>query len=263
MDHAETLAAFDEQLRRAIVPGTGAERDGPVVRQVSPEPSGWSGVTWVDPAALGTEAAADAVIAAQRRHFAALGRSFEWKFYDHDGLAHLPDRLRAAGFAEGEPEAVMVAETAAVARVPEPPEGVRLVPVTDEAGIEQLVAVHGEVFGGDHRRLGRELRARLADDPEGVTSVLALAGDRPISGCRIEFLPGTDFAGLWGGGTLPEWRGRGVYRALIAYRARLAAEREVRYLYVDASEDSRPILHRLGFARLSTTVPYTSGPYTA
>ena len=59
---------------------------------------------------------------------------------------------------------------------------------------------------------------------------------------------GTEFAGLWGGGsTLPGWRGRGIYRALVGRRAQLAAQLGVKYLLVDASAASRPILGRLGF----------------
>lgn len=57
--------------------------------------------------------------------------------------------------------------------------------------------------------------------------------------------------------------GRGIYRALVAHRARIAAERGYRYLQVDASSESRPILHRLGFVPLSTTTPYTYRPHTA
>jgi GNAT superfamily N-acetyltransferase len=65
---------------------------------------------------------------------------------------------------------------------------------------------------------------------------------------------------MWGGGTLPAWRGRGIYRALVAYRAGLAAARGYRYLQVDASPDSRPILERLGFVRLARTTPYIWEP---
>ena len=73
-------------------------------------------------------------------------------------------------------------------------------------------------------------------------------------------LPGTDFAGLWGGATLREWRSRGIYRALVARRAQLAATRHVPYLQVDASSDSAPILRRLGFQALTTTTPYVWTP---
>jgi GNAT superfamily N-acetyltransferase len=90
--------------------------------------------------------------------------------------------------------------------------------------------------------------------------VVAMAGDQPVCAARIEFVPDTRFAGLWGGGTLPQWRGRGIYRALVAYRAALAAERGYRYLQVDASPDSRPILERIGFACLAITTPYIWSP---
>lgn len=43
-------------------------------------------------------------------------------------------------------------------------------------------------------------------------------------------------------------------------RARLAAARGCRYLYVDASPDSQPILARLGFSRLAFTTPYVWDP---
>jgi len=48
----------------------------------------------------------------------------------------------------------------------------------------------------------------------------------------------------------------GIYRALVAYRAQLAAARGYRYLYVDASPDSQPILARLEFSSLARTTPY-------
>jgi hypothetical protein len=52
------------------------------------------------------------------------------------------------------------------------------------------------------------------------------------------------------------------FRALVAARAGIAAERGYRYLQVDASADSRPILSRLGFAVLGTTTPYVLSPQT-
>ena len=88
---------------------------------------------------------------------------------------------------------------------------------------------------------------------------MAMAGGTPVCSARASFGSG-DFCGLWGGGTLPEWRGRGIYRALVGYRARLAAARGYRYLQVDASPQSRPILERLGFSCLAMTTPYVWSP---
>ena len=83
-----------------------------------------------------------------------------------------------------------------------------------------------------------------------------MAARTPIAAGRVEFHLGTEFASLWGGGTLPAWRRRGVFRALVAHRATLASARGFRYLQVDASPDSRPILERLGFVELATTTPF-------
>ena len=86
--------------------------------------------------------------------------------------------------------------------------------------------------------------------------MIAVAGDTAVAAGRVEFHAGTEFASLWGGGTLAAWRGRGIFRSLVAHRAALAAERGFRYLQVDALPDSRPILKRLGFVELATTTPF-------
>ncbi len=260
MDDAALRAVFDAQVRRRTrpdAPGARAEADGAIVRVVAPGADGWSGVTWSD---LAGPVAADQAIAAQVRYFAGLGRPFEWKLYDYDQPPDLGRRLAAAGFVPDEEEAVMVAEAAGAPRDVTLPPGVRLEPVTSEAGVDLLIEVHARVFGGDHSRLHRALLDQFRENPRGMAMVLAMAGAEPVCSARVDFPPGTDFAGLWGGGTLPAWRGRGIYRALVAYRAGLAAQRGYRYLNVDASADSEPILRRLGFRCLARTTPYQWAP---
>ncbi|MGW6545948.1 GNAT family N-acetyltransferase [Streptomyces massasporeus] len=253
MDHAELLTRFDRDLReraRPDGPDARVERVGGVVRQVAPAP-GWNGVLW---SAL-DEAGADAAIAGQISHYTGLGLDFEWKLYGYDRPADLGRRLREAGFAPGPEETLMIGEAAALARAAAPPEGVRIVQVTDPAGVDLVADVHEKAFGADSSWLRHQLLARLLD-PDSVVAVVAMAGDEPVSAARMELVPGTPFAGLWGGGTVPGWRGRGIYRTLVAHRAHAAATRGYRYLQVDASSQSRPILERLGFLSLTTTTPY-------
>jgi GNAT superfamily N-acetyltransferase len=126
----------------------------------------------------------------------------------------------------------------------------------DEQGVGALVRVHDEVFGGDHAPLFRDLPARLALRPAPAAAAIAVAGDTPVGAGRVEFHAGTEFASLWGDGTLPAWRGRGVFRSLVAHRAALAAARGFRYLQVDALPASRPLFERLGFVALATTTPF-------
>ncbi|POX51317.1 GNAT family N-acetyltransferase [Streptomyces sp. Ru71] len=253
-DHLTLRAHYDRQMRRDARPdGRGAriERTGNVVRQVAPA-HGWNGVLWSALDAAGAEAA----IAEQIAHYTALGREFEWKLYGHDEPAGLGALLMAAGFTPEAEETLMVAETAAVAQYVDPPDGIHLRTVTDAAGVDLVAEVHEKAFGTDASRLRQQMLDRLADAPDTVVAVVALAGDVPVSAARMEVVPGTDFAGLWGGGTVEGWRGRGIYRALVARRARAAAALGHRYLQVDASDQSRPILRRLGFVPLTTTTPY-------
>lgn len=252
------LAAFDEQIRRAPSSGgRGAqvERDPGLVRVFGGE-DGWSGVVWSDL----QEHDVDRAIADSVARFSRFRRPWEWKLYSYDSPADLPDRLLAAGLVPEPVESLLMAYVDGVDQEVWPPAGVALREVNEAAGIDALVAVHDEVFGGDHSAFGRDLLGRLtggADVPVPVpVPVLAVADGRPVAGARVEFHPGTEFASLWGGGTVRDWRGRGVFRSLVAYRARLAAARGYRYLQVDASADSRPILLRLGFVELATTTPY-------
>lgn len=257
MDHVAVLALFDRDMRegaRPDSPGARVERVGKVVRQVGTE-HGWNGVIWSDL----DESIADDAIAEQMRYFGELGREFEWKLYGHDKPEGLGKRLRAAGFVAQPEETLMIAELGDLALDAQPPEGVRLLPVTDRAGVDLVADVHKQAFGTESTRMRHQLLAQLTGDEGNVVAVVALAGDVPVSAARMEMVPGTRFAGLWGGGTIDSWRRRGIYRALVAHRARVAAERGYRYVQVDATSQSRPVLARLGFEPLTTTTPYVYG----
>jgi GNAT superfamily N-acetyltransferase len=250
----ELLRAFTEQIRRNPAPegpDSRVEKEDRLVRVVTPG-AGWSGVMWSDL----SEADADEVIAAQLSRFAQTGRMWEWKHYSYDRPADLPARLIAHGFSPEPPESLLVARIADLPKDVPTPEGVTLAPVIDDDGVRDLVRVHDEVFGGDHHAIGESLAPRLHESPPSVLAVVAMVGDRPVSSARVEYHRGTEFASLWGGGTLPEWRGRGVFRSLVAWRAARAAQEGFRYLQVDATEDSRPILERLGFVKIAVTTPF-------
>jgi ribosomal protein S18 acetylase RimI-like enzyme len=262
LDLARVRARYDTEMRRDAVPDTAdarVERAGAVVRQTVPG-QGWNAVLWSDL----DESTADAEIAAQVAYFSGLpDPEFEWKLYDHDRPADLSGRLLAAGFVPEPPESLMVGRAAELAALPvDPPEGITLRTVTDEAGVDLMMEVHRRAFGTDRPRIRELLLNLLRHEPDTLVAVVAMAGDTPVSAARMEMRPGRSFAGLWGGGTDPEWRGRGIYRLLVAHRARIAAERGIEYLQVDASDDSRPILQRLGFGILAVTTPYiwTPGP---
>ena len=250
MDRVAVLAAFDEQVRRHPLDGD-VEYGEKVIRCISGA-NGWNAVTWSDL----SDADADAVIAAQISRFQELGRRWEWKHYSYDRPADLTARLLAAGFTRGPEETLLVGEIADLALQVPPPAGVELRAVVDAAGVAAVVSILDEVFDEDHSGFGLALLDALERRPSSVAVAVAVAGDTPIATGRVEFHTGTEFAGLWGGATLSAWRGRGVFRSLVAHRAALASDRGFRYLQVDALPASRPILERLGFVALATTTPF-------
>ncbi len=255
---AELLAAYDTQLRGSAEAQSGArsDTDGPLVRIYYPA-QGFVSYRSLDGYA-GDEL--DALIARQVEHFARLNSSFEWKTRSHDLPADLPDRLLAAGFVAEPRETVLVGVAAALASEPVLPPGITLRAVTAEQDLHRIAALNSEVWGDEHGWLADDLRNRIATAPDLIDVLVAERGDDIVSAAWLVFKPDTEFAGMWGGATLAEWRGRGIYRALVARRAQLAAARGVHYLQVDASDDSRPILERLGFVRITTTTPYVWTP---
>jgi GNAT superfamily N-acetyltransferase len=259
--------AYDAQLRAwlpdRLPPGVTVERDGPVVRCSGDGPGfvTYRSLDGLDGPEL------DALIARQRDFFAARGEEVEWKLHGHDQPADLPDRLVAAGFEPEERETVVIGLAAPLAAMHPPlPAGVRLREVTARADLDRIAAMEEAVWNEPRLHLAASLERELLADPGGTTVVVAeahgLTEDDPdtvVSAGWVRFVRGTAFATLWGGSTLKEWRGRGIYRALVAYRAHLAVSRGYTHLEVDASDDSRPILQRSGFVAVTTTTPYVFG----
>src|SRR5581483_2373878 len=189
---------------------------------------GWAGVLWRP-----DDGDVEPIVARMREQKGHV----EWKYYSHDG-PELRERLLAAGLEPDDEETVVVAESASI---PPPAEDVELREETDV-----FLELAERVFGRDQ---GSSLH-------DSAVAVVAYVDGRPVSGGRVDFEDGVEFAGLFGGITLPEYRGRGLYRATVAKRAELARERGYRLLYSDALPTSRPILERLGFVAITTTTPF-------
>ncbi|MEV4478910.1 GNAT family N-acetyltransferase [Micromonospora coxensis] len=260
---ARTLRdAYDNQIRPEIpdpMPaGVTVERDGPLYRVLGLDQRGfltYRTLEGLDGAEL------DALIARQVAFFRTRGDAVEWKLAGHDEPADLAERLRAAGFVPEDQETVVIGPVAALAAaVPVLPEGVRLREVTSRADLERIAAMEKEVWHDDRSHLVAGLAREIEADPQSITIVVAEAGDTVVSAGWVRYQRGTGFASFWGGSTLPQWRQKGIYRALVAYRARLAQQRGKALVQVDCSPDSRPILERLGLVAVTTTTPYVYTP---
>ena len=165
----------------------------------------------------------------------------EWKTRAHDRAPGLHDALVRNGFVPGEPESIMIGEAAVLAVDVPLPKGIHLRRVTSEPDVRALSAMQEEVFGGGFAEEMADALLRRLGFEDGMELWVAEAAGEIVSAGRLEPVPGTEFAGIWGGATRLEWRGRGIYRVLTAARARSALALGKRLIHSDSTEDSRPV----------------------
>jgi hypothetical protein len=257
-DSLTLLKAYDEQLRTdAETPSAiRVDRHGPL-RLVTFD-GGRGFVTYRDLGGADAEEIRRMVPAALGyfRRNPEIGE-VEWKTRGHDHAPGLDVALIDNGFVPDEPESIMIGAASDLSAAVPLPEGVTLRRVTDEADVRAMSRMQAEVFGDPVSDVaGDELLPRLAQ-ADGMELWVAEVEGQIVSAGRLDPVPGTDFAGIWGGATRQPWRGRGIYRALTAARARSALRLGKILINSDSTEYSRPILERSGLIRVSTTTPYT------
>ena len=255
---ADLLRAYDEQLRTEgeVIGALEVARHGPLLWAVF-DHGGF--VTYRDLGGLEGDAL-DALIDDTIAHYRDDTdlSTFEWKTRGHDLPADLGDRLVAHGLAAEPEETVMVGEATSLAVDVPLPDGVVL-RRAGEGGdlvddVTRILAMQEAVFGNEH---GPSVESSIRSLEGGGSELwLAEADGEVVCAGRLTVVPGTSFAGVWGGSTLPGWRGRGIYRALVAARARGALARGVRLINSDCTVMSRPILERSGLVAVTTTTPY-------
>lgn len=257
----EYLDAYDRQLRTdAETPSAVAvKRLGPL--RLVTFPGGRGFVTYRDLGDADRTAIARLVdgALAHYRAYPEITR-VEWKTRGHDRAPGLHDALVRSGFQPEQPESIMIGEAALLAVEVPLPAGVQLRRVTGESDVRALSAMQEEVFGGEFAEEMAEALLRRLGFGDGMELWVAEANGEIVGSGRLEPVPDTEFAGIWGGATRPHWRGRGIYRALTAARARSALALGKRLIHSDSTEDSRPILERAGLVKVSTTTPYLWRP---
>jgi ribosomal protein S18 acetylase RimI-like enzyme len=255
-DAGSLLAAYDAQLRghAEMASALSWDRSGPLWRAL------FKSGGFVSYESLEGVADVDRLIAETVDYFAdnPAMEEFEWKTRGHDWPPDLGDRLEAHGLVPEELETVMVGDATALAVDVELSDGLTVRRVDQlperDAVVSTAADMQREVFGGGPS--AEEVLERLVRLGALEQFWVAEVDGRVVSAGRLDFVEGTEFAGLWGGATLPEWRGRGIYRALTAARARSALADGVRYLQSDCSPMSRPILERSGLVAVTTSTPY-------
>jgi GNAT superfamily N-acetyltransferase len=241
MGARDVLSRFDEEMRR----------NPPELKvyQVERQPNLTRLVAGSEAFVLWTRAAPDdfpgliqAEISAARAH----ERSLEWKVYSHDNLPSLSVALQVAGLRPRPHETLMIRDLQQGMFEPRSIPGLEIRTIRDADGFRDYVRVDQAAFGSQDDARYEETRERL-HDPQVAIYLAYLAGVPACSG-RVEFESGRSFAGLFGGGTVPPLRGRGIYKELVRARLEWARDHGARWAFVEAVDTtSRPILERLGF----------------
>jgi GNAT superfamily N-acetyltransferase len=262
MDRAEILRRYDSDVRtraESPAPGFDVTWEGPILRMVGPGPeAAANGVLFSRLDA----SSSDRMIAREIAFFRDKGHAFEWKLFDYDEPRDLADRLHRAGFVPDEAETLVVYDVSSGARFRDAPPGVSLRRLDDPGEYGVIAAVNEAVYGrAQHARwLARTVADEKRAAPDCISVYAAFAGERPVTVGWLRHRPGDAFGSLWGGATLEAWRGKGLYSALVGARVAEAAQRRCRWLTVDCSPMSLPILQRCGFEPLAVTTPYIWSP---
>lgn len=258
-ERSRFLAAYDEQLRTdAETPSAASVTTLGPLRLVT-FAGGRGFITYQDLGGADAGTIRDLVGRALAHYQAntAITR-VEWKTRGHDHAPGLHQSLLDHGFVPGEQESIMIGAAQRLAADLAPPAGVTLRRVSQEVDVRAMTAMSALAFG-DPPAVAAEIAdalLRRLSRADGMELWVAEAGGQVVSAGRLEPVPGTSFAGIWGGSTLPQWRRRGIYRALTAERARSALRLGKTLINSDSTEYSRPILERYGFLKVSTTTPY-------
>ena len=162
-----------------------------------------------------------------------------WEVGSSATPSDLVDRLHALGLVDDEPDPLAIGMVLTNEPEEPPPAGVE---VRRARTREELLEA------GRIAAVGFGIPGAVPEPEEptpGLETYVAYVDGRPAARATAAF---TQYGATpFGGATLPEARGRGAYRALVAARWEDAVARGTPMLVTQAGRMSRPILERLGF----------------
>lgn len=251
MNKKNLLIRYDKDLRlRIMYPEARKEITNHVVRFVRKAP-GMNIVSFT----FANESRLHNVIHQELDYFLPLEQPLTWKVYDHDLLPNLKDELITHGFApDNDPAAVMVLDVKHAASAPQPPSGADIRRIDTIEGLKDIVYVLDKVWGGHHTWVNDRLGSHF--QIPGYLSVYAAYVKEEPASIAWTYFPRGQFATLFAGSTLPEYRKQGLYTSLLETRLREIRERGYRYAVVEAGSMSQPIVAKHGFQHLTTVYDY-------
>jgi len=245
------LTTYDKDLRLHVVyPEARKEITNDVVRFIRKAPGmNFVSFTFADGAKL------ERVIDREVDYLVPLNQPFTWKVYEHDHLPNIGEMLMANGFTSDEdPAAVMFLDVNRAPVSNYEPADADIRRITDRDELKDIIHVLDGVYGGHndwvYERMGLHLQI------PGYLSMYAAYVDRQPASIAWTYFPGRNFATLFGGTTLAEYRNRGLYTSLLHLRIKEIRERGYPFAVVDAGPMSRSIVAKHGFQHLTTVYDF-------
>lgn len=235
--------AFLNMFDSADVPDIGmhCEQEFPVDRYIGPGPEPFYYSIRVNQSCsrAETEKVVQREIALAKKR----GRKkFEWKTYDIPKLDSIDKTLERAGFKMEKPNRLMYASTNLRVEVPR---GASVREVTNAEGFALLMNVNEDAFGVRAEWLEKSLKLEISQNPDKVKAYLAVVDNKIAAAAWMKVY--TNVAYLFGGGTHPDLRGRGAYRALLSKRMAVARSNGIPFVIAECSPESEKILRSLNF----------------
>jgi len=205
------LAAYDVELRtEAETPSAVAVRTIGPLRLVT-FARGRGFITYRDLAGADAVAIRNLILDALEHYRAdATITRVEWKSRAHDHAPGMHQSLIDNGFVAGEEESIMIGEARLLATDVHLPDCVALRTIASDEEITRMSQMQAEVLGDlDPAPMAMALSERIARK-DGMELWVAEADGKIICSGRLEPVQGTTFAGIWGGATRSDWRGKGI-----------------------------------------------------
>lgn len=203
-----------------------------------------------------TEENADETIQYVREKFSDWNKAFGWRVSAANTPADLDQRLLAAGLTKAIEMAGMSLDVNH--------------PITANPDIQVREVMKNDLaLASDlyHRAfpLPKQLCDHIMIIMEAMKSVNYFAyveeSDAPAAIASMVYMPDQPIALLGGAATLPEYRGRGIYTALVAQRLRIARDNGMQTAVISAMRNtSAPICQKLGFVEHCSLDLYTWMP---
>lgn len=193
-----------------------------------------------------TNSNARQVISEHAKYFREIGEELIWRVYDYDKPSNIEACLAQEGFVPSSPGTLMFLSLEEELYANSEND---IRPITSHSSLRDYLSVAATVFGGVDAGDFQYFSDLLSDPNFALFS--GYVDDEPVASGRLEIPMNASFGLLFGGGVLPQYRGRGLYRALIKAREVMARDLGLKYLSTEAQESSRPILQKLGFIPLA------------